>query len=101
MQVKFKQFALFNWFMISTIFPLKFKFFRKLGTVFFTSHRLHVYSKRSKPNFLPSQSNDSHSGFDQKIEIRNSVCGMEIKWNWVIQFDILFGGRGREGNLWK
>ena len=81
--------------MISTIFSLEFKFFRKLDTIFFvSSHKLHVYSKRSKPNFLPSDSNDSHSGFDQKIEIRNSVCG--IKWNWVIQFDILFGG-GVEG----
>ena len=88
--------------MISTIFPLKFKFFRKLGTVFFfNSHRLHVYSKRSKPNFLPSQSNDSHSDFDQKIEIRNSVSGMTINWNWVIQFDILFGGKGKGGEFVK
>ena len=80
--------------MISIIFPLEFKFFRKLDTVFFNSHQLHVYSKRSKLNFLPSKSNDSHSGFDQKTEIRNSVCGMTIKWNWVIQFDILSGGGG-------
>ena len=40
---------------------------------------------------IPASQN---SGFDQKTEIRNSVCGMTIKWNWVIQFDILSGGGG-------
>ena len=87
--------------MTSKIFPLQFKFFRKLDKVFFNSHRLHVYSKRSKPNFLPLQSNDSHSGFDQKTEIRNSVCGMTVKWNWEIQFDILSGGEVKGGEFAK
>ena len=53
--------------MISTIFPPEFKFLRKAETL--------------KPNFLPSQSNDSHSSFDQKIEIWNSECGMTIAMN--------------------
>ena len=37
----------------------------------------------------------------KRIEIRNSVSGMTINWNWVIQFDILFGGKGKGGKFVK
>ena len=76
--------------MISTIFPPEFKFLRKAETL--------------KPNFLPSQSNDSHSSFDQKIEIWNSECGMTIAMNmrmksrnpvWLF-FAGVGGGGGRK-----
>ena len=65
--------------MISTIFPLEYKFLRKLKTVFFKLSPATCTFKILKPNFLPSQSNDSHSNFDQKIKIWNSECGMTIK----------------------
>ena len=81
--------------MISTIFPPEFKFLRKAETL--------------KPNFLPSQSNDSHSSFDQKIEIWNSECGMTIAMNMRMKSRnpvwLFFAGVGggeemvREGNL--
>ena len=35
----------------------------------------------------------------KRIEIRNSVSGMTINWNWVIQFDILFWGEGEERGI--
>ena len=37
----------------------------------------------------------------KRYEIRNSVSGMTINWNWVIQFDILFGGKGKGGEFVK
>ena len=78
--------------MISTIFPPEFKFLRKAETL--------------KPNFLPSQSNDSHSSFDQKIEIWNSECGMTIAMNMrmksrnpVWHFFARVGGKGKGGKF--
>ena len=90
--------------MISTIFPLEFKFLRKLKTVFFKLLPATCTFKTLKPNFLPSQSNDSHSSFDQKIEIWNSECGMTIAMNMrmksrnpVWHFFAGVGGGGGKG----
>ena len=65
---------------------------------------LEKYPQTLKPNFLPSQSNDSHPGLDQKIEIWNSECGMTIAMNMrmksrnpVWHFFAGVGGGGGKG----
>ena len=89
--------------MISTIFPLE-KVLKKAENSFFKLPPATCTFKTLKPNFLPSQSNDSHSSFDQKIEIWNSECGMTIAMNMrmksrnpVWHFFAGVGGGGGKG----
>ena len=38
-----------------------------------------MYIQNPQTQLSPFAANDSHSNFDQKIEIWNSECGMKIK----------------------
>ena len=91
--------------MISIIFPLE-NVLKKAENSFFKLPPATCTFKTLKPNLLPSQSNDSHSSFDQKIEIWNSECGMTIAMNMrmksrnpVWHFFARVGGKGKGGKF--